>query len=220
VVLSSLLLHVVSTPYSQLLPRYCASYSLCTLARVHAAHTQCESTPGISVSVAFHSIVRAACKKFPAVDTFILRAAHTRKSRAPCPVPGVLHYDMMIMRVQSMRTTVADGPAQPAQNGNIKSAVEAKVNEQYDSDASMAFYEHVMGGGGDDIHYGIFRSEQDGLKQSSQNSVEQLAKMAEECGALKKVRSPSWCSPGTQCVLVPATSRPPQACAHIVTVAG
>lgn len=64
------------------------------------------------------------------------------------------------------------------------------MNEQYDSDASMAFYEHVMGGGGDDIHYGIFRKEKDGLKQSSQNSVEELARMAEECGALKKVPLP------------------------------
>lgn len=93
-----------------------------------------------------------------------------------------------------MRTTVADGPAavQVGQPGNSKSAVEAKVNEQYDSDASMAFYEHVMGGGGDDIHYGIFRKEKDGLKQSSQNSVEELARMAVECGALKQVIS---CSP-------------------------
>lgn len=97
--------------------------------------------------------------------------------------------NVTIESLQNMRTTVADGPAPPAQaGGNTKSAVEEKVNEQYDSDASMAFYEHVMGGGGDDIHYGIFRTEQDGLKQSSQNSVEQLAKMAEECGALKKVR--------------------------------
>ena len=94
-----------------------------------------------------------------------------------------------------MRTTVADGPAaagvgEPGNSKNAveaKSAVEAKVNEQYDSDASMAFYEHVMGGGGDDIHYGIFRKEKDGLKQSSQNSVEELARMAVECGALKQV---------------------------------
>lgn len=91
------------------------------------------------------------------------------------------------MYLQEMRTTVADGPAAVQEPGNSKRAVEAKVNEQYDSDASMAFYEHVMGGGGDDIHYGIFRKEKDGLKQSSQNSVEELARMAVECGALKQV---------------------------------
>lgn len=99
------------------------------------------------------------------------------------------------MYLQDMRTTVADGPVpgQGEPSNNTKSAVEAKVNEQYDSDASMAFYEHVMGGGGDDIHYGIFHKEKDGLKQSSQNSVEELAKMASECGALKQVLIISFC---------------------------
>lgn len=43
-------------------------------------------------------------------------------------------------------------PASKAVGGPLKSSVENGVNEQYDSDASMAFYEHVMGGGGDDIH--------------------------------------------------------------------
>ena len=77
------------------------------------------------------------------------------------------------------------------QGEKLKGTVEDKVNEQYDSDASMAFYEHVMGGGGDDIHYGIFNSERDGLKESSQNSIDALAAMAEACGALKKVRARS-----------------------------
>lgn len=71
--------------------------------------------------------------------------------------------------------------------GDGKSTVEKGVNDQYDTDASMAFYEYVMGGGGDDIHYGIFNSDSDGLKESSQNSVEALAAMAEACGGLKKV---------------------------------
>jgi hypothetical protein len=96
--------------------------------------------------------------------------------------------------LQEMRTTVADAPASAQGEPDIKSAVEAKVNEQYDSDASMAFYEHVMGGGGDDIHYGIFRKPKDGLKQSSQNSVEELARMAVECNALKAA-----CPPGFVC---------------------
>ena len=71
--------------------------------------------------------------------------------------------------------------------GEGKTTVENGVNEQYDTAASMAFYEHVMGGGGDDIHYGIFNKDSDGLKESSQNSVEALAGMAEACGGLKKV---------------------------------
>jgi hypothetical protein len=77
----------------------------------------------------------------------------------------------------------------PAINGGkSKSSIEDQVNEQYDSEASMAFYEHVMGGGGDDIHYGIFLSERDGLKESSQHSIDALVQMAEDCGALKAVR--------------------------------
>lgn len=72
-----------------------------------------------------------------------------------------------------------------------KTTVEKGVNEQYDTDASMAFYEYVMGGGGDDIHYGIFNSDSDGLKESSQNSIEALAAMAVACGGLKKVSTSS-----------------------------
>jgi hypothetical protein len=94
-----------------------------------------------------------------------------------------------------MRTTAGDVSSTPGlanvDSKQLTSTVEGKVNEQYDSDASMAFYEHVMGGGGDDIHYGIFLTDNDGLKESSQNSVVELASMAVACGALKKVRLPT-----------------------------
>jgi hypothetical protein len=87
-----------------------------------------------------------------------------------------------------MKTETAATPSLPSKGGvPLKSSVEDKVNEQYDSDASMAFYEYVMGGGGDDIHYGIFTSDKDDLKTSSQNSIEALAHMAESRKALKKV---------------------------------
>jgi hypothetical protein len=78
-------------------------------------------------------------------------------------------------------------PGSAAAAVELKGTVEKEVNQQYDSDASMAFYEYVMGGGGDDIHYGVFLSERDGLKESAHNSIEMLASMAESCGALKKV---------------------------------
>ena len=90
-------------------------------------------------------------------------------------------------------------------------AVEDEVNKQYDTDASMAFYEHVMGGGGDDIHYGLFLAPGDGLRQSSQNSVEMLASMAEACGALAKVSvAPSNCTQNQNTL---AFARAPDACA-------
>ena len=44
---------------------------------------------------------------------------------------------------------------------------------------------------GDDIHYGLFKGDPEktgeGLKESSQNSVEALAEMAVKCKALEKV---------------------------------
>lgn len=86
-----------------------------------------------------------------------------------------------------MTATAAAEFTSAAADTSNKTAVESKVNEQYDTDASMAFYEYVMGGGGDDIHYGLFLNESDGLKESSQNSVEALANMAVDAGTLKKV---------------------------------
>lgn len=48
---------------------------------------------------------------------------------------------------------------------------------------------------GDDIHYGLFKGDPEktgeGLKESSQNSVEALAAMAVKCKALEKVRQAS-----------------------------
>jgi hypothetical protein len=88
-----------------------------------------------------------------------------------------------------MVTTATAEFTSAAADTTDKTAVESKVNEQYDTDASMAFYEFVMGGGGDDIHYGLFLSESDGLKESSQNSIEALANMAVNAGVLKKVRT-------------------------------
>ena len=44
-------------------------------------------------------------------------------------------------------SVATESVAVPAQ-----SDIESKVLEQYDTDASMHFYEFIMGGGGDDIH--------------------------------------------------------------------
>lgn len=70
----------------------------------------------------------------------------------------------------------------------FKSAVEEQVNAQYDTAASMAFYEYVMGGGGDDIHYGIFLTGAEDLRQSSQNSIDLLASYAAAAGALSTAK--------------------------------
>ena len=39
--------------------------------------------------------------------------------------------------------------------------------EQYDDEDRRLFYTIVMGGGGDDIHFGIYRDEKDGVRESS-----------------------------------------------------
>lgn len=46
-------------------------------------------------------------------------------------------------------------------------AVSDKVREQYGEEHARVFYQHVMGGGGLDIHYGIFRSPTDGVYEAS-----------------------------------------------------
>ena len=39
--------------------------------------------------------------------------------------------------------------------------------EQYDDEDRRLFYTIVMGGGGDDIHFGIYRDGKDGVRESS-----------------------------------------------------
>ena len=53
----------------------------------------------------------------------------------------------------------------------VKSEVAQKVLEQYDDEKTRLFYQITMGGGGHDIHYGLFRSEEDGVRESSANST-------------------------------------------------
>mmetsp|Transcript_6571 Transcript_6571/g.19986 ORF Transcript_6571/g.19986 Transcript_6571/m.19986 type:complete len:309 (-) Transcript_6571:633-1559(-) len=45
--------------------------------------------------------------------------------------------------------------------------VAAKVIEQYSEEHARTFYTYVMGGGGYDIHYGIFKKPSDGVYESS-----------------------------------------------------
>ena len=52
-----------------------------------------------------------------------------------------------------------------------KDSVAEKVLEQYDDEKTRLFYQITMGGGGHDIHYGLFRSEEDGVRESSANST-------------------------------------------------
>lgn len=48
-----------------------------------------------------------------------------------------------------------------------KCAVASKVQEQYGEAHARTFYTYVMGGGGLDIHYGIFRKKTDSVFESS-----------------------------------------------------
>jgi|TARA_B110000977_G_scaffold193168_1_gene267750 sarcosine/dimethylglycine N-methyltransferase len=53
-----------------------------------------------------------------------------------------------------------------------KEEVASKVLEQYDEQITRSFYQCVMGGGGHDIHFGIYKNETDGVKESSQHTTE------------------------------------------------
>mmetsp|Transcript_7706 Transcript_7706/g.21925 ORF Transcript_7706/g.21925 Transcript_7706/m.21925 type:complete len:292 (+) Transcript_7706:136-1011(+) len=49
-----------------------------------------------------------------------------------------------------------------------KEEVHQKVLEQYDQDHTRIFYRYVMGGGGHDIHFGVFKEPSWGVKESSE----------------------------------------------------
>jgi sarcosine/dimethylglycine N-methyltransferase len=52
--------------------------------------------------------------------------------------------------------------------------VASKVVEQYDADHARTFYKYVMGGGGLDIHYGVYRKASDGVYESSKETNARL----------------------------------------------
>lgn len=55
-----------------------------------------------------------------------------------------------------------------------ESEVADKVVEQYDVEQARVFYKYVMGGGGMDIHYGIFTKDTDSVYESSKETNERL----------------------------------------------
>lgn len=58
--------------------------------------------------------------------------------------------------------------------------VASKVVEQYDEAHARTFYKYVMGGGGYDIHYGIFRKASDGVFESSKATNDALLKTLDQ----------------------------------------
>jgi sarcosine/dimethylglycine N-methyltransferase len=52
-----------------------------------------------------------------------------------------------------------------------KDEVAEKVLEQYDEEHTRIFYQCVMGGGGHDIHFGLFKSPDEGVKESGDNTT-------------------------------------------------
>ena len=57
------------------------------------------------------------------------------------------------------------------------------VNAQYDSEMSMEFYKHTMGGGSDNVHYGIFESPDDDVSSAAHNTVLLMSELARRCAA-------------------------------------
>jgi len=56
-----------------------------------------------------------------------------------------------------------------------KDEVAGKVLEQYDEEVTRTFYQCVMGGGGHDIHFGIYKNPTDGVLESSNYTTEWMA---------------------------------------------
>jgi len=61
-----------------------------------------------------------------------------------------------------------------------------KVIEQYSEAHARTFYKYVMGGGGYDIHYGMFRTAQDGVFESSKNTNAALLRLLDQTRPVTK----------------------------------
>ena len=64
--------------------------------------------------------------------------------------------------------------------------VASKVVEQYDEVHARTFYKYVMGGGGYDIHYGMFRTASDGVFESSKNTNAALLRLLDQTRPVTK----------------------------------
>mmetsp|Transcript_22676 Transcript_22676/g.68050 ORF Transcript_22676/g.68050 Transcript_22676/m.68050 type:complete len:307 (+) Transcript_22676:180-1100(+) len=64
--------------------------------------------------------------------------------------------------------------------------VASKVVEQYDEAHARTFYKYVMGGGGYDIHYGMFRQATDGVFESSKNTNAALLRLLDQTRPVTK----------------------------------
>jgi len=64
--------------------------------------------------------------------------------------------------------------------------VAAKVVEQYSEAHARTFYKYVMGGGGYDIHYGMFRSATDGVFESSKHTNAALLRTLDQTRPVTK----------------------------------
>ena len=61
-----------------------------------------------------------------------------------------------------------------------------KVIEQYSEAHARTFYKYVMGGGGYDIHYGMFRTATDGVFESSKNTNAALLRLLDQTRPVTK----------------------------------
>ena len=67
-----------------------------------------------------------------------------------------------------------------------KDEVADKVLEQYDDETTRTFYQCVMGGGGHDIHFGIYKEPTDGVFESSKYTTEWMMTQMEWAKPIKK----------------------------------
>lgn len=77
-----------------------------------------------------------------------------------------------------------DAASRPAHQTPDVVEMERRINEQYDTTASMEFYKMIMGGGGDDMHFGIFNTGEEDLASAAQNSINFMANLVKNVSAL------------------------------------
>merc|ERR1711884_703531 len=82
-----------------------------------------------------------------------------------------LTFTTMVQTIDSTQTGAYDG-----KQFNEKE-VAAKVVEQYNEAHARTFYKYVMGGGGMDIHFGIFRTPKDGVYAASKHTNARMLQM-------------------------------------------
>ena len=118
------------------------------------------------------------CSVPPCLPQSFSLSEHTNLPIGAC-VARVLHADFIdtapqVPSEEPHRTMVDKVTGDFTDKQFSEEEVAKKVQEQYGEAHARTFYTYVMGGGGLDIHYGIFRSSADGVYEASKATNKKL----------------------------------------------